>query len=186
MEEEIWKGVIYQGIDYSWRFECSNLGRIRNAQNKHIYIPHICGIGYYQICTCVNGINKNIKVHKAVAETFLPNPDGLRDVNHKDGNKLNNNLDNLEWVSHRDNTMHAFETGLNSFEHLKGLVKKGEDNNLAKLTWENVKYIREHYHPSDAENCYGNIKILAEMFNVTKACIYSIINGKTWKEENKN
>ena len=182
MDEEIWKGVTYQGVDYSWRFECSNLGRIRNAQNGHIYTPHICGIGYYQICTCINGVNKNIKIHKAVPETFLPNPDNLRDVNHKDGNKLNNNLDNLEWTSHRDNTLHAFKTGLNSIEHLLSISRKGEDSNLSKLTWEDVRYIREHYISPRVGNRYGNSRSLAEMFGVTTACIYHIVNGKTWKE----
>ena len=182
MEEEVWKGVIYQGVDYSWRFECSNLGRIRNAMNKHIYTPHICGIGYYQICTCINGKNKNIKIHKAVAESFLPNPDNLRDVNHKDGNKLNNNLDNLEWTSHRDNTLHAFKIGLNSVEHLLSISRKGEDSNLSKLTRENVEYIRQHYIPKGVEDRYGNARLLAEMFNITVTNIYNIVNNKTWNK----
>lgn len=97
LDGELWKGLIYRGEDLSWRFEVSNLGRIRNAKNTHIYIPHKGGIGYYQICTNINNKNKNIKVHRAVAETFIPNPNNYRNVLHKDGDRSNNTVDNLEW-----------------------------------------------------------------------------------------
>ena len=177
-DKEIWKGVIYQGIDYSWRFEVSNKGRIRNAINKHIYTPHICGIGYYQICTSINNVRKNIKLHKAIAESFLDNPNNLRDVNHKDGNKLNNNLENLEWTSHRDNTLHAIKLGLlnqKGFYNEDGTYKRvGENNNLSKLNDKAIKYIRENY------NSYNKTE-LAKMFNVTPTNIYYIYKRYTWK-----
>ncbi len=182
--EEIWKGVIYQGIDYSWRFEVSNKGRIRNAINKHIYIPHICGIGYYQICTSINNIRKNIKIHKAIAESFLDNPNNLRDVNHKDGNKLNNNLENLEWVSHRDNSLHAIKNGLLDIRkghyNSDGTYKyKGEDNSCSKLTEDAVKYIRKHYKTYNG--CSSNKRELAKMFGVDPMTIYYAYKGITWK-----
>ena len=99
MEQEIWAGAWYDGIDYSWRFEVSTWGRIRNAKTKRIYALHAGTNEYLQICTSVCGKNKNIRIHRCVAETFIPNPDHLEIVNHRDGNKRNNQLSNLEWCS---------------------------------------------------------------------------------------
>lgn len=59
-----------------------------------------------------DNICKSYLVHRIVAETFLPNPNNLPTVNHKDGNKLNNRLDNLEWMTRSDNQQHAIKTGL--------------------------------------------------------------------------
>lgn len=64
--------------------------------------------GYY--CFKLNGIHK--KLHRYLAETYLPNPKKLAQVNHKDGNKLNNSLDNLEWVTQQENLHHAMDAGL--------------------------------------------------------------------------
>ena len=186
--EEIWKGVIYQGIDYSWRFECSNLGRIRNAINKHIYTPHKSGIGYFQICTTVNDKRKNIKVHKAVAESFIDNPNNLPVVNHKDGNKENNNVDNLEWVTHKENSRHAIDLGLISYDSNNNskydedgnYIYSGENNNLSKLTNEDVIYIREHYIPKGV-GMKNNRQELADKFNVTPQLVYKIYKREIWK-----
>lgn len=182
IEGEIWKGVIYQGVDYSWRFECSNMGRIRNALNGHIYTPHLGGIGYYQICTRVNDKNKNIKIHKAIAETFIPNPKNHRVVNHKDGNKQNNNVENLEWVTHKENSIHAIKLGLQpkTMNNNSKWIEKtcGESNNFAKLKKEDVIYIRKHF----VKNTDGstNKNELGKMFNTHPANIMAIVNHKTW------
>ena len=186
--EEIWKGVIYQGIDYSWRFECSNLGRIRNAINKHINTPHKSGVGYFQICTTVNDKRKNIKVHKAVAESFIDNPNNLPVVNHKDGNKENNNVDNLEWVTHKENSRHAIDLGLLSYDSNNNskydedgnYIYSGENNNLSKLTNEDVIYIREHYIPKGV-GMKNNRQELADKFNVTPQLVYKIYKREIWK-----
>ena len=59
-----------------------------------------------------DGAQQRVRIHRLVAEAFIPNPDGLPQVNHKDGNKANNNVENLEWCSIRDNLLHSFRTGL--------------------------------------------------------------------------
>lgn len=78
------------------------------------------------LCTRINGVLH--KVHRLVAEKYLPNPEGLPQVNHKDGNKKNNKATNLEWVSNIDNSYHAMGIGLHSNPSLPviGVNKTGE------------------------------------------------------------
>jgi hypothetical protein len=68
--------------------------------------------GYSQVVLRVNGKSETHMVHRLVAKAYLPNPNGLRVVNHLDGSKLNNNVENLEWCTHSDNSRHALENGL--------------------------------------------------------------------------
>lgn len=76
--------------------------------------------GYLRIKITVNRNSRTIKVHRVVAEAFIPNPQNLPQVNHKDGNKLNNRADNLEWVSASENAKHACKNGLwkNQYDRL--------------------------------------------------------------------
>lgn len=71
--------------------------------------------GYKSVCLEMNKCEKHIKIHRLVAMTFIPNddPENKLCVNHIDGDKMNNTVENLEWLSYRDNNIHAFETGLN-------------------------------------------------------------------------
>ena len=169
----MWKGVYYNGEDLSWRFEVSDKGDLRNAINKHEYKPHICGSGYLQICTCVLGKNRNIKVHKCVAEAFVPNPNNYDVVNHKDGNKLNNNANNLEWTTKKGNVNHAMKLGLFKPEIYLRRECDGEKCNLHKLSEEDVLFIR-------SDTTHKNVE-LAKMFNCTVENIYHIKSDRTWK-----
>jgi hypothetical protein len=111
------------------------------------------------------------RIHRAVAETFIPYEEGKHHINHKDGNKLNNNAYNLEWVTPQENTRHAYDTGL-------AAAKRGVDNSGSKLTAEQVKYIREHYIPRDKE--YG-CRVLAKKFKVRHSVISKIIRNISYK-----
>lgn len=115
---------------------------------------------------------RNRDYHKVVADCFIPNPEGLRDVNHKNGNKLDNRVDNLERITHSENVQHAYRTGL---------AKKqiGEENHAHKLTKKDVKYIRSVYLKRDPH--YGAVA-LANKFNVDRTTIYDIVNRRTWRE----
>ena len=121
---------------------------------KRIYSLHMCSSGYLQICTSVNGRNKNIRIHRCVAETFLNNPYGYEIVNHIDGKKTNNRLDNLEWCSRRDNYNHAVEMDLidpsipyQLAQNSRFGYYQGSYNGMAKLTENDVIYIRSNYIP---------------------------------------
>lgn len=102
-----WKEI--QG--YNGRYFISSDGQIKNKYGK-ILKPWIRN-GYYTIGLMVNKKRTNYYVHRLVAEYFLSNPDQQRDfVNHLDGDKLNNDVSNLEWCTRQENAQHAYETGL--------------------------------------------------------------------------
>ena len=102
MPQEIWKDIpIYVG-----RYQASNLGRIKNIQTNHIMKQQVDIDGYFIVS--LEGLKKRTyKVHRLVAMTFIPNPLNKAQINHIDGNKKNNIITNLEWVTPGENIKHA-------------------------------------------------------------------------------
>lgn len=124
----------------------------------------------------VDGKCLNRKRHRLVAHAFIPNPDNLPEINHIDGNGLNNKIDNLEWVTSHENALHArrvLKRGLN-------IGNSGEICSSSKLTWSIINSIREEYKQNP--NLY--YKDLAEKYNVQTSCISNIIRNKSWVDEN--
>ena len=143
-------------------------GEVYNNKTKR-YLKHsTSNTGYLTVY--VDG--KNRLLHRLLAETFIPNPDNLPCVNHKDGNKLNNDLSNLEWCTYSHNNKHAYKTGLKNYA-----FTGGENSANHKLTESEVKFIRENYKKNDA--IYGG-RALAKRFNVSDSCISSVMLGKSW------
>ena len=97
---EIWKDI----PGYNGRYKVSSLGRVANDKGKHLKVD-INQKGYARVQLTKGGKKSNIKVHRLVAEAFIPNPYGLPQVNHIDEDKLNNSVGNLCWVDNRTNTM---------------------------------------------------------------------------------
>lgn len=95
-------------------------GKCYNSKtNKYLSGQENCKSHYltYMI-TMPNGTKKRVYAHRIVAQAFIPNPKNKREVNHIDGNKLNNNVDNLEWVTSQENQQHAVENELRKFSHV--------------------------------------------------------------------
>lgn len=93
-----------------------NFGQVLSKRTNKILKQSISKTGYYTIATKIggrNGISKCFKVHRWIAEIFIPNDLNKPFINHKDGNKLNNSIDNLEWVTNSENVKHAYSIGLN-------------------------------------------------------------------------
>lgn len=112
-EIEIWKPIFFDKEPTI--FEVSSFGRVRSFGRGEIVIRATCdnGHGYESLSLYKRGYGKiQFKVHRLVAIYFLPNPDNLPEVNHKDGEKKNNKMDNLEWASKKENSQHAAEMGL--------------------------------------------------------------------------
>lgn len=105
---EIWKPVAgYEGI-----YEVSNMGRVKSRRKIISSVDD--GKGYLRLHLSKNGITKSFRVHRLVAEAFVPNSDVSLKVNHIDGNKKNNRSDNLEWCTQAENVAHAYSNGLST------------------------------------------------------------------------
>lgn len=113
---EEWRDIVgFEGF-----YEISSLGRVRSHITSKILSPSLCSSGYPKLTLCKYGRHTQHMVHRLVAKAFLPNPDNMRTVNHIDGNKQNNQANNLEWCSHSDNQRHAYRMGLNRWNPKKG------------------------------------------------------------------
>ena len=121
IQDEVWKDIEgYEGL-----YQVSTCGNIKSLpkvrrngtgtyiQKERLLKPSNTSTGYKKVELCKDGKRKGFKVHRLVAIAFIPNPDNKPEVNHIDGNKINNNIDNLEWVTSSENSIHAYETGLN-------------------------------------------------------------------------
>lgn len=106
---EQWKPI--EGTD--GKYEVSNLGHVRtNGKRPGLLTLTKQKSGYRYAMIEIDGKSCNRRVHRLVAQHFLPNPDNMKEVNHKDGNKDNNRADNLEWCTRSHNVKHSFDTGL--------------------------------------------------------------------------
>lgn len=174
---EIWKNV----VGYEGKYMVSNYGRIKSLKRmRHSISPKgtMCFASVKEII-CSQGNDKDgyllvslscktYKTHRIVANAFLINPLNKPQINHIDGNKKNNHVSNLEWVTCKENINDA---------DLKRLRKRrvGELNNLSKLRSKDIIEIRKLF-----ESGLSNFKI-GEMFGVGDETIRKIKIGKTWK-----
>lgn len=108
---------IYKKINGYKNYEVSNYGSVRNSVTRKILKPQLSSNGYYNVTLSNNGERYTPTIHSLVAKHFLEVVEVT--VNHKDGNKLNNNVSNLEWVSYARNLKHAHETSLRKKIHSK-------------------------------------------------------------------
>ena len=124
---------------------------------------------YVWVCT---GKNKYEQSHRVIAKCFLPNINNYPCVNHKNGIKYDNRVENIEWCTHSENTKHAYETGLER-------RVTGTKHHASKLTNEDVIYIRKNYICKD--KIFGK-RALARKFNVHESTISNIVCYKSYKE----
>lgn len=209
MNEE-WR-LFFNGL-----YEVSNFGNVRravdgiNTKAGQLKKPSINTYGYLIIGAYDSGKRKNIFVHRAVMDAFVgPCPKGMA-VNHKDGNKLNNHLDNLEYVTPKENMIHAAEHGLTAKGERHGTKTKPEsvlrgenhwtrhhpdrvakgDNNGSRKHPESLQRGEDRPASKLTENDVREIrklyelgttqKSLAEQFSVSTRNIYLIVNRKAW------
>jgi hypothetical protein len=143
-------------------WEISNNGRLRG--NGNLKKPNTNIKGYL--------FKSNLGlIHRIVAENFTANPENKPQVNHIDGNKLNNSFENLEWVTCQENIKHAWENKLK-------LPQNGEKNGASKLTEVQVLEIKKlHLKGEKSSN-------LAKQFNISERTLGRIFSGESWKHLN--
>lgn len=179
MEEEIWKDIEgFEGM-----YQISSNGRVKslprttwftnkNGESKFISVrgrimkPH--KQKYLKAYLNLNGNTNMISVHRLVAMSFIPNPENKPQVNHVDGDKFNNNVNNLEWVTLSENRRHAFDTGLQS-------PKRGVKSHLATHTESDVINVLNAWNS-------GMKKInISRMYNVSISFVDRVVDGKSWR-----
>lgn len=112
----------------------------------HKLTPKLDKHGYHKVTLSVNHKLYYRTVHRLVAETFIPNPCGLPQVNHKDGDKTNNSVDNLEWVSPRDNVNHAHSMGLHKGNCTRVHLKKHDCSIMFDTIEEAASFLNHERH----------------------------------------
>ena len=161
---------------YEGLYKVDENGNVFSVRNNKLLKRMMFPSGYEYVHLCNGkGKTKLFRVHRLVAETFIPNPNNLPEVNHKDGDKLNNNVKNLEWCTNLENMRHSVETGLRNI--------KGENNPSAKLTVKDVINIRKEYIPKSKE--FGTVA-LARKYGVTNVMIGKIIRNECWIDPEKS
>lgn len=174
--EEIWKDIEgYEGL-----YQVSNLGRVKSL-SREVVRPtlgkyttleiirksHYDKDGYLTLSLSKGSKYKLFKIHRLVATAFIPNPENKPQVNHINGIKTDNTLENLEWVTASENVRHAYESGL-------VVSLKGEKHNMCKLTSELVKLIRN-------DLMIMTQKKVAEKYGISQQHVSDINTGKRWK-----
>lgn len=155
---------------YEGYYSVSPNGEVYSVRKNKLLSPFVSRSGYSQVELNLNGVAKKHSIHRLVAEAYIPNPNCLPCVNHKDGNKLNNNVSNLEWCTYGENMEHASRTGL--------LKTVGVNQASSKLNEEAVRYIRSVYKKGDLEN---GLSALGRKFGVDHKAIWCVVNGITWR-----
>jgi len=174
---EIWKDI----SGYERFYQISNLGNVKSVTrmtssssirggNRFVVGKKLKTIvdtkGYMKVTLSKYSKTEQHLIHRLIALAFIPNPENKCCVNHIDGNKLNNNIDNLEWCTAKENIQHAHRTGLVNYV-------VGEDHYCAKLNEFQVRVIRKTKGLTQQE--------LADIFKISQRSIYLIINNETWK-----
>ena len=177
--EEIWKAV----LGYENYYEVSNYGNVRSV-TKIITSLYRCSFlrkskllkpatnhkGYLEIALSIKGKLKTHTIHSLVAKAFIPNPENKPTVNHKDGIKENNYVDNLEWATKSEQSIHAYEHNLNRIKcYSKG--KFGSKNSFSKKV---SQYTKDNVFITN----HGSIIEAAEITNTNKTSICLVCRNK--------
>jgi len=167
---EEWKDIVrYEGY-----YQVSNLGKVKSLGNEfsrkeRLLKPSLQSKGYLTVVLQKNGIRNMVLVHRLVAEYFVSNPLNKPQVNHINGVKTDNNIENLEWVFHRENLDHAIKNNL---------TLKGEENRNSKL--KDVDVVKIHSLLQKGITT----KELSESYNVSYSTIDGIRTNRYWKHLN--
>ena len=148
-DNEIWKPV----IGFENLYEVSNLGRVKNTRGLILKV-HPQNSGYLQITFTLNKVRTKFLVHRLVALHFIENTGNKKYVNHIDGNKLNNCVQNLEWVTASENLLHARALGLNPYNTPTLGIKLGKYSSYYGVSYDKsrnkwtvcIRHNKHNYH----------------------------------------
>jgi hypothetical protein len=162
---EKWKKI--EGYEH---YKVSTHGRVMNYEDGKIKIQYLSDKGYPRVRLYDKGKNKDPYVHRLVAVAFIKNPLGKPQINHMDGVKTNNRVENLRWCTNRENFEHAIENGLFRDD------VSGEDHHRTKLTNKQALEIR-----NAIINTAFKRKMLAKKYGVSESVIKDIRYGRSFR-----
>ena len=182
--KEAWKSVKgFEGL-----YSISNFGRLKSyKKNKSGYILSVKNRhGWYLTCNLIDRDGKMVtkRIHRLVAEHFLGIPERMREVNHKDMNKQNNRVDNLEWVTRKENNQHAIRNkpqiiqGMNHYNKYirpKKIIQKTLDNKIVGI------YANSIEAQEETGVCYRNILMVASKTEYSPNRYRSQAGGYKWE-----
>ena len=149
---------MWRQIDHYPNYEVSTFGEVRNRTSSRILKQHVSKNGYSSIKLRNEQGSKGFRVHRLVAQAFIPNTLNKPCINHIDGNKRNNSSINLEWVTVKENNQHAYDIG----------IKK----QTKALDTEQIKYVRENYEQGSRAN---GARALSRAFCVSMTTILKYV-----------
>lgn len=161
---EEWKDIKgYEGL-----YQVSDMGRVKSFKKEKGYILKTNGRPYPGVFLYKDSTRKRVNVHILVAEAFLDKVEGKNQINHKDANKTNNMLSNLEWSTQRENIHHAINLGL---------FTVAENNGMSKFSNDEVRTIRLRYKPYCQVN---GANALAREYGVSTNTMHRIVRNETY------
>jgi hypothetical protein len=166
---EIWKEI----ADFEGLYEVSNTGKIRSLKRNIIFKDRIDKYGYKKATLQNCGEIKHFTIHRLVAIAFIPNINNYPQINHKDGDKLNNNVSNLEWCTGKQNQRHAVNLGLRNVDHLI-VISRTKKRSLNP----NSKKVRQLTLSGEPIQDWECILDAAELLNINKSNISTCLIGR--------
>ena len=183
---EIWKDI--KGFENL--YQISNLGRVKLLDKESPHFNSIHGVkfiselikkteigknGYYRVGLTKDNKTKHFLIHRLVGIAFMPNPENKPQINHKNGNKLDNRLENLEWVTRSENSIHAIKTGLIH-------IKRGDDCLNRKINSVKAKEIKDLL--KEKSNNKLTLQKIADICKTTRSIVKDIHQNNSWKHIN--
>ena len=158
--------------------EVISLPRLKQNNSKKQYVEpkelskHISSTnGYVYVLLCGKGKCKNVRLHKLVAEAFIPNPEHKEQVNHIDGDKTNNKVENLEWCNNAENIKHAYRTGLTYYT-------KGRRDNFEKIRIDNSKRVVQMDLSGNEIKIWNSMEEAGKAIGICRSGISECCSGK--------
>lgn len=160
MAKEVWKPI----KEYEGLYEVSNCGKVRSVRGK-VMKQRLNQWGYYKVQLTKNGIQRELFVHRLVALAFIPNTRNVECVNHIDECKTNNNVENLEWVTHHENNYH-------------GTARERISKSLHEYYKENGHHCRKPVRCLETNCIYSGVRVASRELGINLSSLCACLNGK--------